>query len=276
MDVGTGSPRAGAALPRRRPRALDASLAWHALMGAGCLLAPQAWPWWLGGVAANHALLTTAGLLPRSSLLGPNITRLPPTDGAGRIALTFDDGPNPELTPFVLEQLAACGARASFFCIGERLQAHPQLARRIVEQGHTIENHTQRHRHTFAFLGSGALRREIDAAQRSIAAAVGEAPRFFRAPAGLRNPLLEPVLASLNLRLAAWTRRGFDTVEGRPDTVYRKLARNLAAGDILLLHDGHCARDAHGRPVLFEVLPRLLARIGELRLQAVTLREAIR
>ncbi|MGD9942717.1 MAG: polysaccharide deacetylase family protein [Burkholderiaceae bacterium] len=259
-----------------RPRAIDASLAWHAAMGAGWLLAPQAWPWWLGGIAANHAVLTAAGLWPRSSLLGPNITRVPADpDGRGRVALTFDDGPNPALTPFVLEQLDAHRARASFFCVGERLQRHPQLARQIVERGHAIENHTQHHRHNFAFLGSAGLRREIEAAQRSTASVVGEVPRFFRAPAGLRNPLLQPVLASLNLRLTAWTRRGFDTVNGHADAVYGKLADALADGDILLLHDGHCARDAHGRPVLFDVLPRLLRRIDELGLRAITLREVL-
>ena len=84
-------------------------------------------------------------------------------------------------------------------------------------------------------------------------------PRFFRAPAGLRNPFLEPVLARESLQLVSWTRRGFDTVNGSARAVLGRLTRRLRAGDILLLHDGHAARTAAGTPVILEVLPRCLA-----------------
>ena len=104
----------------------------------------------------------------------------------------------------------------------------------------------------------------------------GSAPRFFRAPAGLRNPLLDPALQRQGLQLASWTRRGFDTVSTDAASVLARLTRNLAAGDILLLHDGHAARTAAGTPLVLEVLPRLIEAIAQRSLRPVTLREALR
>lgn len=255
--------------------ALRWSVPWHGAMALGWALAPAAWPWWLAGLAGNHLLLTGAGLVPRSTLLGPNIRQLPEAARALQmVSLTFDDGPDPQVTPRVLELLAQARVRCSFFCIGARLMAHPDLARAIVAAGHTIENHTRSHGHRFSFLGPGGLRAEIQAAQADVLSLTGQAPRFFRAPAGLRNPLLEPVLADLGLHLTSWTRRGFDTVNGDAERVYRRLDRGLAAGDILLLHDGHAARGATGRPVVLEVLPRLLDRLEARRLLPVTLPQA--
>jgi peptidoglycan/xylan/chitin deacetylase (PgdA/CDA1 family) len=243
---------------------IAASCAAHAAAAVGALAWPQHWPWFAGAVLGNQALLTGAGLLPRSDWLGPNITRLPAAAAArGEVALTFDDGPDPEVTPRVLDLLARHGARASFFCVGERVQRHRDLARAIAAAGHTIENHTQTHPNHFAALGPAGMRAQIRAAQASIADAVGRAPRFFRAVAGLRNPMLDPVLHAEGLRLAHWTRRGYDTREARADVVLRRLTRGLAAGDILLLHDGHCARDANGTPVVLAVLPRLLEIMNE-------------
>ena len=119
------------------------------------------------------------------------------------------------------------------------------------------------------------MRAEIARAQNSITQATGSTPRFFRAPAGLRNPFLDPVLESLHLRLASWTRRGFDTVNGNAETVYRRLAHPLRGGDIMLLHDGNSARGTAGQPVILEVLPRLLDALGECRLTPITLRAAL-
>ncbi len=271
---GSAQPPAAGAV--RWPRALRWSVAWHLVMAVAWLLDPGGWRAWLGGIVANHVLLTVAGLLPRCALLGPNLRRLPEAAASrGWVALTFDDGPDPEVTPRVLELLAGARMKATFFCIGERLAAHPALAREIVAGGHAIENHTQHHRHHFSFLGPAGLRREIDAGQATITALTGARPRFFRAPAGLRNPLLEPVLARLGLRLTAWTRRGYDTVAADPDRVFDRLARGLRAGDVLLLHDGHAARDARSIPVVLQVLPRLLALLAERGLVSVTIGEAV-
>ncbi|MBM3395363.1 MAG: polysaccharide deacetylase family protein [Betaproteobacteria bacterium] len=129
--------------------------AWlHGAAALGVMAHPPAWPWAVTAVAVNHAALTAAGLWPRSRLLGPNWTRLPAPSAARReIALTLDDGPDPDITPRVLDQLDELAVRAAFFCIGHKVTRFPAVAREIVRRGHDIENHTQHHSHQFAFLG---------------------------------------------------------------------------------------------------------------------------
>jgi peptidoglycan-N-acetylglucosamine deacetylase len=266
--------------PRRwpvtsRPPILEGSAAIHALALAGCVLAPAAWPWWLSGIAANHLVLSAAGLWPRSTLLGPNWIQLPDSPGNARaLALTIDDGPDPHVTPQVLDMLDRHAIKATFFCIGTQARRYPGLAREIVARGHALENHTETHSHIFSLLGMRALQAEISAAQRTIADLTGVRPAFFRAPAGLRNPLLEPVLRKLDLRLASWTRRGFDTREARAEVVSQRLLNGLRGRDIVLLHDGHAARAPDGTPVLLAVLPTLIEAAQRQGLHFVTLREA--
>jgi peptidoglycan/xylan/chitin deacetylase (PgdA/CDA1 family) len=255
---------------------LYASAAVHLGAAAAALARPRAWPWALGALVANHVALAAAGLWPRSQLLGPNWIRLPAQNGgAARVAITIDDGPDPDVTPQVLSQLAAHHAHATFFCVGARVERYADLARDIVSRGHAVENHSQRHRHNFSLLGPGGMSAEISRAQDSILRVTGSTPRFFRAPAGLRNPFLDPILTRLQLHLASWTRRGFDTVNANADAVYRRLAHPLQDGDILLLHDGNAARSHGGKPVILEVLPRLLDALASIELQPVTLRSAL-
>jgi peptidoglycan/xylan/chitin deacetylase (PgdA/CDA1 family) len=258
------------------PPLLWCTAAVHAGAIAAVAAAPAQWPWAIASIALNHAVLTAAGLWPRSTALGENLVRLPAAAAArGEVALTIDDGPDPEVTPAVLDLLAAAGARATFFCIAERAGRHPELVREIVRRGHSVQNHSHVHRHNFSLLGPRGFAREIQAAQSVLADIAGEPPRFFRAPAGLRNPFLAPVLHRLGLTLASWTRRGFDTREGDPQRVLQRLVRGLAAGDILLLHDGHCARDAQGRPVILAVLPELLGELRRRHLVPVTLAQSV-
>jgi peptidoglycan/xylan/chitin deacetylase (PgdA/CDA1 family) len=254
-----------------------ASVGWHVAALGAALFVPGAAPWALGALALNHLVITASVLAPRSSLLGPNVTRLPAAAAArGEIALTIDDGPEPEVTPQVLDLLDAAGQRATFFCIAERAAAHPALAREIVARGHSIQNHTARHRHDFSFLGPRGYAAEIARAQDMLAELTGQRPGCFRAPAGFRNPFLAPVLHRMGLTLVSWTRRGFDTRERDAAKVLARLTHGLAGGDILLLHDGHAARTQDGRPVILEVLPALLARIAHARLHSVTLPEGLK
>lgn len=255
---------------------LKLSFATHAAAGLGLLAAPAAWPWALGAVALNQAILTGAGLLPRSTLLGPNLTRLPQAAIARReIALTIDDGPHPEVTPRVLDLLDAADAKASFFCIGRQARRYPALCREIVARGHRVENHGDSHSSLFATFGRGRMQADIAAAQTTLSELTGQAPQFFRPTAGLRNPFLDPVLTGLDLRLASWTRRPFDTREGSPRRVYQRLIRDLAAGDVLLMHDGNSAASPDGRPVILNVLPCLLLTLSEHGLHPVTLTSAL-
>jgi peptidoglycan-N-acetylglucosamine deacetylase len=266
------------AAPRwRAPLLVRASVGLHAGALLGVAAFPSLWPWALGMIVMNQALLTAVGLWPRSAWLGDNMRRLPASAIARReIAITIDDGPDPDVTSAVLDVLAAHGAKATFFCIAERADRHPQLCRRIVEHGHSVQNHSRRHALHFAFLGTAGFSREISEAQQGLTRITGQTPRFFRAPAGLRNPLLAPVLHRLGLRLVSWTRRGYDTVQRDPARVLDRLTRSLAAGDIVLLHDGNAARTADGRPVVLEVLPQLLRRCEQAGLRPVTLPEALR
>ena len=118
------------------------------------------------------------------------------------------------------------------------------------------------------------LRNEISRAQNVISQVTGHRPTYFRAPAGLRSPLLDPVLQSVNLKLVSWTRRGFDTVATDPNKVLRRLEKNLFAGDILLLHDGNAASTTRGQRVVLQVLPKLLETMRNRHFRAVSLRDA--
>lgn len=240
------------------------------------LVYPGLWMWALSAIFANHMVLVIAGLLPRSNMLGPNITRLPAAAARrGEVAITIDDGPAPDVTPQVLDILDQHQAKATFFCIGKLAAQHPELCREIVRRGHAIENHSLSHQWYFSLLGPWRIHREVYQAQLVLGEICGQTPRFFRPTAGLRNPALEPVLAHCGLRLCTWSKRGFDTRVNDSEAVLNSLMRDLKGGDILLLHDGSAARSADGKPVILDVLPRLLDNIRQANLRSVTLHSAI-
>ena len=147
------------------PPLLWATAAIHAGAFALLLAAPAHWGWALAALVINHAVLTAVGLWPRSTALGENMVRLPEAAAARReVAVTIDDGPDPEVTPAVLDLLDAAGARATFFCIAERAARHPQLVREIVRRGHSVQNHTHAHSHRFSLLGPRGFARGRSAA----------------------------------------------------------------------------------------------------------------
>jgi peptidoglycan-N-acetylglucosamine deacetylase len=253
-----------------------ASIALHVLALAAVAVAPPLWPWALASVIADHLLIAAVGLWPRSRWLGANWTRLPQASAARHeFALTIDDGPDPAVTPQVLDLLDRHAARATFFCIAARAERHPDLCREIVRRGHAVENHSHRHRHNFSLLGPSGLARELQSSQDALARICGRPPQFFRAPAGLRNLFLDPFLARFGLQLASWSARGYDTRERDPQRVAQRLLSGLRPGAILLLHDGHAARTAAGTPVVLEALPAVLEAAAAAGLRTVTLREAL-
>jgi peptidoglycan/xylan/chitin deacetylase (PgdA/CDA1 family) len=178
------------------------------------------------------------------------------------------------VTPQVLDILERFQAKATFFCIGNKAAQYPTLCHEIVQRGHAVENHSQQHRYDFSLLGTSRLICEIEAAQRTLLNITGVSPKFFRAPAGLRNPFLEPALRRLDLRLASWSVRGFDTQVRDAEKVKNKLLTGLRPGAILLIHDGNAARTKLDIPVILAVLPALLEAAKKQNLQLVTLREA--
>ncbi len=253
---------------------LKASAALHAGVAASALVWPNTMVFGIASLIANHALLAGASLWPRSSLLGPNVLRL--SGGRAEIALTIDDGPDPQVTPQVLDILAEKNIKATFFCIAAKLVKYPELVQRMVAEGHHIENHSMQHRHYFSVMGMGGMKKEIMLAQQAIEEATGRKPQFFRAPAGLRNPFLDPVLHKLDLKLGSWTRRGFDTRVHDAKKITKRLLANAKAGDILLLHDGNSSRKGNGQAVILEVLPQLIDKLKQQNLHFVRIADGMR
>lgn len=217
--------------------------------------------------AAWQAYITTELLRPRSSLFGANLWRGP---AQPRVALTFDDGPHPEDTPAILGILAAAGARATFFLVGRRARAHPDLARRVTLEGHETGVHSDTHPWWFSFAGPSRLRREVRGAARSLEEITGVAPRFFRPPMGHKNLFLREELAMARLEMATWTARPYDTLSRPPDRIRDALLAGAAPGAILLLHEG--VRRAPGDPSPTVVaLPTIIEALRSRGLEPVSL-----
>lgn len=258
------------------PLIFKLSIALHIIALLIAITLPVFWPWLITVIILNHMIIAAIGLWPRSQVLGTNWIQLPATAIArNEIALTIDDGPDPNVTPKVLDILDAHQVKATFFCIGNKAQQHPALCQEIIRRGHAIENHSQQHRHHFSLLGPKGFRQEIEAAQKTLTAITNQTPLFFRAPAGLRNPFLDPALKQLNLTLASWSVRGFDTRNNNAEQIKAKLISHLEAGAILLLHDGNSAITHFGRPVILEVLPDLIKTAKVRHLRFVTLRQVL-
>jgi peptidoglycan/xylan/chitin deacetylase (PgdA/CDA1 family) len=250
------------------------SAAFHVIAIVALLARPHWWATILGAVILNHIVLGLIGLWPRSRTLGMNMLRLPDASvRRNEISLTFDDGPHPDVTPKVLDILDAHQAKASFFVIADKAAAHPEVVREIIRRGHSVENHSRRHAAFFGLFPLPALRKDVGAAQEIIAGITGKSPDFFRAPMGIRNPMLDPVIAQMGLNYVSWTRRGFDTAALDPAAVLKRLTRNLSAGDILLLHDRPCRNQ---RAIALEVLPVLLDQIAAAGLRPVSLPQAMK
>jgi peptidoglycan/xylan/chitin deacetylase (PgdA/CDA1 family) len=250
------------------------SLGLHVVAAAVLFIAPSTWPFVVAGILADHVTLLVASLMPGGRLLGPNITRLPAAAiERNRIALTFDDGPDPGVTPSVLDILDEHAARATFFCIGEKAARHPELVAEIVRRGHLVENHSYGHPNLFAFYGPGAQQREILRGTEVIETLAGRRPRLFRPPAGIRNPLLEPALVASRAMLVNWSGRGFDAVSTDADKIVRRLDGRVRAGRILALHDGRGRSGSN--PVVLDVLPRVLSLVRERGLEPVPLTAAV-
>lgn len=189
-------------------------------------------------VLATVAFFTWAIVSPRAQFLVPSVHALPSSLATSNVAFTFDDGPDPVMTPAVLELLARRGARATFFVVGSRAAAHPELVRRIVAEGHAVGSHTYAHAHVFHFLSPSRMRREVEDGMAAVEAITARRPRLFRPPQGLRTPLLRDALAPLEVRCVTWTERGLDGIGRTATAIVRRLERHVRPGAILTLHDG--------------------------------------
>lgn len=175
-------------------------------------------------------------------------------EGARCVALTFDDGPTPDVTPKVLDILRAKGVRATFFFVGSQVEANPELARLVRNEGHAIGNHTYSHPPLFCFLTPGRLREELIRGQDAIRQATGETPRHFRSPVGLRHPLLAPTLELMGLDFILWSIRSYDTWPQSVESLSQRILDRVHPGAIVLLHD----RPGRGSSAMLEVLPGII------------------
>jgi peptidoglycan-N-acetylglucosamine deacetylase len=240
-----------------------------AAMALGLLPAPT-----LGAAGIVLGLLITIAIgciSQRCGFFARPVYRVP--GAKGRLALTFDDGPDEEFTPQVLELLAAAGQRATFFVVAERARRYPELARRIVEQGHEIANHTLDHPWHMALWAPSRITTHLTEANRVIEEVTGVTPTLFRSPAAVLSPRIAAGVARAGLTLVGYTVRSGDgspVVSGR--AALPLLRWGLQDGAILTLHD---AAVGGGAPISIEVLPELFAEMDRRGLRSVPVSELL-
>ncbi|HEY2570468.1 MAG TPA: polysaccharide deacetylase family protein [Solirubrobacteraceae bacterium] len=218
--------------------------------------------------ARNGALARVAMasyLLPGLAHLWPRLRRElgveQRTAGGDGYALTFDDGPHAQGTPAVLEVLAASGAHATFFLVGEQLRRNPALGREILAAGHAIGLHCDRHRNLLR-LAPSQVRGDLDRAQATIEDLTGRSPQLYRPPYGVLNAAALRVARGRGWRTLLWSDWGRDWERrATAGSIAAKLTRSASAGSVLLLHDaddygaaGSWRRTAAALPIVIETL----------------------
>jgi peptidoglycan/xylan/chitin deacetylase (PgdA/CDA1 family) len=177
--------------------------------------------------------------------------------GARGVALTFDDGPHPEHTRQVLATLEARGARATFFVIGRKADAHPDLVREIVRRGHAVGVHGYEHDRLFSLRRTRRVRRDLERSVEALERITGVRPVLFRPPIGHTNPVIARVADGLGLVVVGWSVSARDGIAGvRPEELVGRLRPGLADGAIVLLHDA-AERDDRV-PASIAALPMLM------------------
>ncbi|HXA78341.1 MAG TPA: polysaccharide deacetylase family protein [Candidatus Acidoferrales bacterium] len=188
----------------------------------------------VGGVFAASGAFAWGAVGPSAQLFGPTIRR---TGAASAMALTFDDGPNPAITPLLLDLLDRHQVKATFFLVGTWVREESSLAHEIVARGHALGNHTDTHP-SLALLSSQRITQELDRCDDAIESATARKPRWMRPPFGFRSPFLDGVLRRRGgagvVMWSAWAR---DWKPQPAEPVIERL-RRARGGDIVLLHDG--------------------------------------
>jgi peptidoglycan/xylan/chitin deacetylase (PgdA/CDA1 family) len=226
--------------------AVALALAHHPVAALVMFLAPDPW-------------VVLQFVLPSQQAFGPALTAF--ATSRKEVWLTIDDGPDPASTPQLLELLGRHQARATFFVVGEQVAKHPDLARRIAAEGHTIGNHTQSHPSaTFWCASPGRTAGEIDGCVAALLLANAPFDRYFRPPVGVRNPFLDPQLRARGMDLVLWSARGLEGAGGDPDAALARIARGIRPGAIVLAHEA--GPRAKERLAFVERLLELLAMGG--------------
>ena len=211
------------------------------------------------GVAV--ASLAVAGLAAHGTwhrnswVFGPALNRLPGTSTLASI--TFDDGPNPQATPIILDALKREQVPATFFVLGRHADRWPELVKRIADEGHQLGNHGYWHRKLHR-RSPGYVRDDLTRGADAIERASGVRPRHFRAPHGFRSPWVTPIARSLGERTVGWSLGVWDSARPGPDEIVRRVLDGMRAGSILLLHDGDGYDEDGDRMQTAEALPRII------------------
>jgi peptidoglycan/xylan/chitin deacetylase (PgdA/CDA1 family) len=186
-----------------------------------------------GGACAASGSFAWAAVAPVSQIFGPTIRHT----ADDSVALTFDDGPNPGVTPALLELLEQHGVRATFFVTGEHVRAFPELTREIARRGHTIGNHTDTHPQ-LVFRSAAEITAQLARCDDAIREATGKRPRWMRPPFGFRGPLLNGAVRRWGgAGVVMWSALAWDWKPRAAGKVIEHLQR-VRGGDIVLLHDG--------------------------------------
>lgn len=153
------------------------------------------------------------------------------------VALTFDDGPDPQYTPQVLDVLKKHHVQAAFFCIGQKAEMHPEIVQRIQAEGHLVGNHSYEHSNCFPLLPSKKMQDDLGHAQEILQQITGVPMLFFRPPFGVTNPTIAKAVRRLNYTTIGWSIRSLDTRKAAPHKMLRRITRRLSPGAVILLHD---------------------------------------
>ena len=188
------------------------------------------------------------------------------------VALTFDDGPDPETTPRVLDVLGAAGVQGAFFLVGQRARRAPGVARRIAAEGHDLGNHTWSHRSLW-LCGFRETARQLGQGHAAIADTAGRAPRFFRPPWGMTNLAVFPLLRRLGTPCVFWSVQPEGRRAAPPAQQLSRSLRGTRPGAIFDLHDADGVRGAGAR--LLQALPSLIAALRGEGYAVVPLRELL-
>jgi len=241
-----------------------------ALLASAAALGPHPMPGWviLGSLVGLIATLGLGVVLQSSGVFARPL--IAARTDRHELALTFDDGPDPQVTPAILDALEANGHRGTFFVIGARAAAQRELLASIAARGHGLENHSLRHSPLTNLVAPRGLAEDLMRTSALIEEVTGRRPRWFRPPVGLLSPRVAEAARRAQLDLVAWTANARDGVSSRTvSAAVAHLERHLKPGAILVLHDGRVG-DGSG-PIALAVLPALLARMELLGLRSVSL-----
>jgi peptidoglycan-N-acetylglucosamine deacetylase len=242
-----------------------------AVLGSTALL--PATPLALGASAALLAVITDGIFRPSSSVLYPTISHGP--RDRPQVALTFDDGPDPQVTPSLLDTLRSSGARATFFVIGRHLEKHRDIGNPALQEGHELGNHSWMHSRFQNFYRTRRTEADVDRSTRLIQELCGStAEPLYRSPVGLKSPAIARVAHVRKLTIVAWSLHSRDTMTRDPRVVAARVLSSVMPGDIVLMHDGHDRADVH-RTVAAAALPEILRGLRERGLSAVTVSELL-